>query len=108
MPATTSAYLARPGRPAVVACALSELTGPTRGIIELPVRLMWSSERAFDLGDPDDLLWMYENVLRETTRADDLRELIDGRTLRRVWRRLNLPRGVRMAWENQHRDLRTA
>ncbi|MFU8855093.1 hypothetical protein ACNAW0_29630 [Micromonospora sp. SL1-18] len=108
MPATTSAYLARPGRPAVVARTLTELTGPTWGIVELPVRLMWSSERAFDLGDPDDLLWMYENVLRETTRVNDLRELIDGRTLRRVWRRLNLPRGVRLAWEGRHRDLRTA
>lgn len=108
MSATVSAYLARPGRPAVVARTLGELTGPTSGIVELPVRLMWSTERAFDLGDPDDLLWMYENVLRETTRVDDLRELIDGRTLRRVWRRLNLPRGVRLAWESRHRDLRTA
>ncbi|SCF12806.1 hypothetical protein GA0074695_3664 [Micromonospora viridifaciens] len=108
MSASTSAYLARPGRPAVVAASLTELSGPTRGIVELPVRLMWSSERAFDLGDPDDLLWLYENVLRETTRIDDLRELIDGRTLRRVWRRLNLPRGVRLAWESRHRDLRGA
>ncbi|SBT45160.1 hypothetical protein [Micromonospora narathiwatensis] len=108
MSATASAYLARPGRPAVVARTLAELTGPTRGIVELPVRLMWSSERAFDLDDPDDLLWMYENVLRETNRIDDLRDLIDGRTLRRVWRRLNLPRGVRLAWESRHRGLRTA
>ena len=108
-PTTTPvAPLARPGRPAVVARTLAELTGPTRGIVELPVRLMWSSERAFDLGDPDDLLWMYENVLRETTRTDDLRALINGRTLRRVWRRLNLPRGVRVAWESRHRGLRTA
>ncbi|MCW3844121.1 hypothetical protein ONA70_28925 [Micromonospora yasonensis] len=108
MQATTSAYLARPGRPAVVSRTLAELTGPTRGVVELPVRLMWSSERAFDLADPDDLLWMYENVLRETTRVDDLRALINGRTLRQVWRRLNLPRGVRLAWESRHRGLRTA
>ncbi|MFG1830588.1 hypothetical protein [Micromonospora chersina] len=108
MSATSTAYLARPGRPAVVARTLGELTGPTRGIVELPVRLMWSSERAFDLADPDDLLWMYENVLRETSRVEDLRELIDGGTLRRVWPLLNLPRGVRLAWESRHRDLRTA
>ena len=103
-----AAHLARPGRPAVVARTLTELNGPTRGVVELPVRLMWSSERTFDLGDPDDLLWMYENVLRETTRTDDLRNLINGRTLRRVWRRLNLPKGVRLAWESRHRGLRTA
>ncbi|PWU51206.1 hypothetical protein DLJ46_05375 [Micromonospora globispora] len=92
----------------MVARTLAELTGPTRGVVELPVRLMWSSERTFDLGDPDDLLWMYENVLRETTRTDDLRNLINGRTLRRVWRRLNLPKSVRLAWESRHRGLRTA
>ncbi|QDY08712.1 hypothetical protein FJK98_17475 [Micromonospora sp. HM134] len=104
----TPTHLARPGRPVVVARTLAELTGPTGGVVELPVRLMWSSERTFDLAEPDDLLWLYENVLRETTRADDLRALIDGRTLRRVWRRLNLPRGVRQAWESRHRGLRTA
>ncbi|WP_410809188.1 hypothetical protein [Micromonospora sp. 067-2] len=106
--ATGVALLARPGRPAVVARTIAELAGPTHGLVELPVRLMWNAERTFDLGDPDDLLWMYENVLRETTRAEDLRVLINGRTLRRVWRHLNLPRGVRQAWESRHRGLRAA
>ncbi|MDH6465488.1 hypothetical protein M2302_005690 [Micromonospora sp. A200] len=105
---STAPHLARPGRPTVVARTLAELAGPTRGVVELPVRLMWNADRTFDLGDPDQLLWMYENVLRETTRAEDLRHLINGRTLRRVWRRLNLPRGVRQAWESRHRGLRTA
>ncbi|WP_229403430.1 hypothetical protein [Micromonospora okii] len=103
---TAVAFLARPGRPAVVTPTLAELTGPTRGVVELPVRLMWSSDRTFDLGDPDDLLWMYENVLRETTRADDLRELVNGHLLRQVWCLLNLPRGVREAWEHRHGVLR--
>jgi hypothetical protein len=102
------AFLARPGRPAVVTPTLAELTGPTRGVVELPVRLMWSAERTFDLTDPDDLLWMYENVLRETTRLADLRALINGHLLRQVWRLLNLPRGVREAWERRHGELRTA
>ncbi|SCF19113.1 hypothetical protein [Micromonospora mirobrigensis] len=102
------ALLARPGRPAVVARTLAELAGPTDGLVELPVRLMWSSERTFDLADPDDLLWMYENVLRETTRAEDLRQLVNGRLLGRVWPMLNLPRGVRQAWEREHPALRAA
>ncbi|WP_327037937.1 hypothetical protein [Micromonospora maris] len=105
---TGVAHLARPGRPAVVARTLSELRGPTRGVVELPVRLMWCRDRAFDLADPDQLLWMYENVLRETTSVDDLRRLVNGRTLPRVWRLLNLPRGVRTAWESRHRGLRSA
>ncbi|MFC8851037.1 MULTISPECIES: hypothetical protein [unclassified Micromonospora] len=105
-PTTTGgAFLARPGRPAVVTATLTELTGPTRGVVELPVRLMWSPDRAFDLGDPDDLLWMYENVLRETTRAADLRQLVNGHLLRQVWCLLNLPRGVRDAWERRHQVL---
>ena len=105
---TGAVHLARPGRPAVVARTLAELRGPTRGVVELPVRLMWSSDRAFNLADPDQLLWMYENVLRETTSLDDLRRLVNGRMLLRVWRLLNLPRGVRTAWESRHRGLRSA
>ncbi|MFV2104273.1 hypothetical protein [Micromonospora sp. LOL_024] len=105
---TGVAYPARPGRPAVVARTLAELRGPTRGVVELPVRLMWCPDRAFDLRDPDQLLWMYENVLRETTSVDDLRHLVNGRTLCRVWRLLNLPRDVQMAWEGRHRGLRSA
>ncbi|GIJ29928.1 hypothetical protein Vqi01_50900 [Micromonospora qiuiae] len=106
--ATGVAHLARPGRPTLVAGSLAELRGPTRGVVQLPVRLMWSPDRSFDLSDPDQLLWMYENVLRESTNLDDLRLLLDGRTLRRVWRVLNLPRGVRLAWETRHRGLRSA
>ncbi|WBB53159.1 hypothetical protein [Verrucosispora sp. WMMD573] len=108
-PTTTGvAHLARPGRPAVVARTLTELRGPTRGVVELPVRLMWCADRAFDLADPDQLLWLYENVLRETTSVDDLRRLVNGRTLRRVWQLLNLPQGVRLAWESRHQGLRSA
>ncbi|WP_341721259.1 hypothetical protein QQG74_16885 [Micromonospora sp. FIMYZ51] len=106
--ATAVAYLARPGRPTLVAGSLAELRGPTRGLVELPVRLMWSTDRTFDLSDPDQLLWMYENVLRESTNLEDLRQLVNGRTLRRVWQMLNLPRGVRLAWETRHRALRSA
>ena len=104
-PATGVAYLARPGQPAVVTPTMAELTGPTHGTVTLPLRLMWGPDRAFDLDDPDQLLWMYENVLRETTRSDDLRRFVNGGILRRVWPALNLPHGVRAAWENQHPSL---
>jgi hypothetical protein len=113
MPGTTStaagvAFLARPGRPAVVTRTVAELTGPTSGVVELPLRLIWCPDRSFDLADPDQLLWMYENVLREATRTDDLRRLINGALLRRVWPTLNLPHGVRRAWEARHRSLHRA
>lgn len=102
---TGVAYLARPGRPAVVTPTMTELTGPTRGTVVLPLHLMWGPDRAFDLEDPDQLLWMYENVLRETTRSEELRRFLNGRVLRQVWLALNLPRGVRAAWERRHPSL---
>jgi hypothetical protein len=101
-------YLARPNRPVLVAETLEELTGPDHGIVELPQRLMWNPNRHFDLDDPDLLRWMYENVLREAIRRDELRQWINGRVLVRVWRQLNLPRPVRQAWEARHGQLRAA
>ncbi len=103
-----TAYLARPGRPAVVAASLDELAGPDHGVVELPRRLMWNPDRIFDLDDPDQLLWMYENVLREAIRTEELRRWLNAAVLVRVWRSLNLPRGVRQAWEARHPGLRPA
>lgn len=101
-------FLARPGRPAVVTGSLDELAGPDHGVVELPQRLMWNPDRTFDLDDPDQLLWMYENVLREAIRTSELRRWLNAAVLVRVWRSLNLPRGVRQAWEARHPGLRLA
>ena len=101
-------HMARPNRPVLVIDSLDELVGPEHGVVELPVRLMWSPDRRFDLDDPDLLLWMYENVLREAIRRDELRRWINGRVLARVWPKLNLPRPVRNAWEARHARLRAA
>ncbi|GAA0450441.1 hypothetical protein Aca07nite_54570 [Actinoplanes capillaceus] len=99
-------HLARPHRPVVVAGTLGELRGPTSGLVELPLRLWWQPQRAFDLGVHTMLLWMYENVLREAIRVDELRSYLDGPTLARLWPELNLPRSVRAAWEARHPRLR--
>jgi hypothetical protein len=101
-------YMARPNRPALVAHALEELHGPEHGVVELPQRLMWNPDRSFDLDNHDLLLWMYENVLREAIRHDELRRWISGPVLVQVWRELNLPRGVRQAWEARYPQLRAA
>jgi hypothetical protein len=103
-----TAFLARPGRRAVVASSLEELVGPDHGVVELPRRLMWNPDRSFNLDDPDQLLWMYENVLREAIRTEELRRWLNAAVLVRVWRSLNLPRGVRQAWEARHSALRPA
>ena len=101
-------HLARPHRPVLVAGTLRELAGPAGGLVELPLRLWWNPHRTFDLDQPTMLLWMYENVLREAVRVDELRTYLHGPTLIRVWAGLNLPRGVRAAWEARHPPLRHA
>ncbi len=98
---------ARPGRTAVVITDLDELRGPTAGVVTLPNRLFWQDHR-FDLDHPSELIWMYENVLRESVRLDELRTWLDGPTLVRVWPQLFVPRAVRTAWETRHTGLRDA
>jgi hypothetical protein len=102
---TPVVHLARPHRPVLVAGTLQELAGPATGQVELPLRLWWNPQRTFDLDDEDARRWMYENVLREAVRIDELRQYLHGPTLIEVWPDLNLPRGVRAAWEARHRIL---
>ena len=102
-------YQSRPGRTALVVADLAELQGPSQGTVELPLRLFWSArDRRFDLSDPDMLRSMYEKVLREAIRMEDLTGFLNGGTLLAVWPDLFLPRDVRRAWEDRHPVLRRA
>jgi hypothetical protein len=67
---------------------------------------MWQRDRTLDLDDPWERCWLYEIVLAEAIRLDELRTWLDGATLCRVWSDLHLPRGVRRAWEERHPGLR--
>jgi hypothetical protein len=91
----------RPVRPYVAADSLTELTGPTSGVIVLSRRLNWGPPRAYDLSDDADTALMYEAVLNEARRAEDVRRYLNGPTLQRLWGRLVLPPQVRTLWE-QH------
>jgi hypothetical protein len=94
------------GRRTLVAADLAGLHGPTTGLVELPLRLFWCPDRTFDLAAPGMLDWMYQTVLREATRPEDLTAFLNGDTLVARWPDLFLPRGVRAAWEDQHPVLR--
>jgi hypothetical protein len=48
----------------------------------------------------------YEAVLTEAVAERELCDWLDRVTLERLWPHLNLPRGVRAAWESQHPELR--
>ena len=107
--ARPAAYQARPGRGALVAASLADLAGPAHGVVELPLRLFWSApDRTFDLDQPSMLQALYETVLREASRPDDLTSYLNGEILVTVWPDLFLPKGVRRAWEDQHAKLRAA
>ena len=71
--AVRTQYPARPGRRVIVVTDLASLRGPTRGTVGLPLRLYWSGPSpAFDLGEPYLRRWLYQIVLREASRPEDL------------------------------------
>jgi len=114
IPATAAAavrtqYQARPGRRVIVVTDLADLRGPASGPVTLPLRLYWSPPgRVFDLDDPYLLRSMYQTVLGEAARPEDLTSHLDRDTLIAVWPDLHLPKGVRQAWEEHHPMLRAA
>jgi hypothetical protein len=93
----------RPGwvRDAPVPRALDELRGFLEGSVGLPARLFWSGphprEVRWDLADPTRRRDLYEIVLVEGT-LDDIRELINGTELVRLWHQMYLPPWVQAAW----------
>ncbi|MGH3187765.1 MAG: hypothetical protein ACRDPY_37220 [Streptosporangiaceae bacterium] len=78
------------------------------GVIQLPLRLDWSERTEFHLEDPAERNVMYERVIREATRVDDLRSYLNEQVLRQVWDRLFLSARVRRSWEDRFPDLRLA
>ena len=81
---------------------LNELRGPTTGRARLPLRLYWSGpapeQVEWDLSRQSRRARLYEVVLREGA-LDDVRQLVDGGELVRLWDSLWLPPHVRTAWQ---------
>jgi hypothetical protein len=102
-------YQTLPGRRVLVMTDLASLRGPVQGGVELPLWLWWSGPSpVFDLGKPFMLQWLYQIVLREAGRPEDLTTYLNGELLVGVWSELYLPRAVRQAWEEHHPVLRSA
>ena len=88
---------------------LADLRGPASGPVVLPLRLYWSpAGRVFDLDDPFMLRSMYQVVLSEAIRAEELTGYLNRDMLLAIWPDLYLPKGVRRAWEERHPALRAA
>jgi hypothetical protein len=95
-------------RPYLLPETLEELVGPVVGVVRLPLRLDWSEQTEFYLDDPAVRNVMYERIIREATRVEDLRSYLNEVVLRQVWGRLFLPARVRRSWEDRFPDLRLA
>jgi hypothetical protein len=88
-------------QPHVAPESLDELTGPTVGEVVLPTRLDWGPVRSYRLDDPADLRLLYERVIREALRIDDLRTFLNRELLISLWPTLFLPAPVRALWEQR-------
>ena len=81
------------------------------GRITLPVNVRWSGRPTmYDLTDPQDLKFVYEQVLREGTE-EDVRSIIEVDKLIELWDDLSLPDFVRRPWADwvlRHRGVKLA
>jgi hypothetical protein len=87
---------------------LTELTGPTSGVVELPITIDWGPKRDYDLGRDADRRVVYEVVLQEAADAEEVARYVNGAVLVEVWPRLFLPRRVRQRWEERFPELTPA
>lgn len=84
---------------------MSDLTGPTHGIVTLPAGLGWTGRTSYNVDDEADRAVLYERLLVEAATVADVTRLIDEAMLRALWRRLFLPPVVRRIWEQRFTDL---
>lgn len=86
--------------------SLSQMVGPDRGPVALPVRLAWSGPSEFDVSDPRERLTLYRTLL-DCGQRDDIIRYVNGELLRQDWpriRRLTARRLVAV-WEHALPDL---
>ncbi|MFC0601160.1 hypothetical protein [Streptomyces palmae] len=81
--------------------ALSDLAGPVRGTVELPLHVAWSGLRAYDLDRPRQRMSLYRVVLAEGQR-EDIVALLDPELLITQWPVLRtlVSRHVSQIWED--------
>jgi hypothetical protein len=95
-------------RPYAVPDTLADLTGPVSGHVVLPAELGWTGRTDYDLDDPSDAAVLYERVLVDAVRAQDVTRLINASRLGLLWSRLFLPARVRRLWESRFPSLTSA
>lgn len=84
--------------------SLSDLRGPTSGVVTVGPHIDTSMNPVYVLGDPDRLWGLYTRVVRSGAVPDQVTYL-DGQVLLRLWPSLNLPVRCRKAWEQKFPEL---
>ncbi|MEU9607970.1 hypothetical protein [Streptomyces sp. NPDC048057] len=89
--------------------SLEELDGPEHGTVTLPLHVVWSGLRTYDLDRPRSRMSLYRTVLAEGQR-DDLVAYLNTDLLTSQWPVLRtlISRNVRDVWENAFLTLRPA
>ena len=95
-------------RPYAVPDRLADLIGPVSGHVVLPAELGWTGRTDYNLDDPADAAVLYERVLVDAVRTQEITHLLNAGRLRLMWSRLFLPARVRRLWETRFSDLSAA
>ena len=86
--------------------SLDELTGPSSGLVDLPVRLSWApGDGSFNLDDDGERTTVYQCVIGEGSVEDQCRYL-NRDILTDMWPTLRLDLAITAAWENRFTALR--
>jgi hypothetical protein len=85
---------------------LTDLSGPAHGTVALPLHVVWSGLRSFDLDRPRSRMSLYRTVLAEGQR-EDLTAFLNPDLLLALWPVLRtlISRTIRDVWESRFSDL---
>ncbi|MFJ3235745.1 hypothetical protein [Streptomyces sp. NPDC086787] len=88
---------------------LEDLTGPAQGTVDLPLHVVWSGRRSYDVEQPRSRMGLYRTVLAEGQR-EDLIDFLNRDLLIEQWPVLRtlISRPIRHVWEAAFPELATA
>lgn len=84
--------------------SLSDLRGPTSGVVTVGPHIDTSMNPVYEVSDPDRLWNLYTRVVRSGF-APDHAKFLDRQTLLKLWPSLNLPARCRKTWEQRFPEL---
>lgn len=84
--------------------SLSDLRGPTSGVVTVGPHIDTSMNPVYVLRDPRRARELYSATVRDGSVVDQA-QILDQGLLRRLWPQLNLPAVCKSAWERKFPEL---